>query len=103
MTISNTSILGAVLRWLRAGYPDGVPPEDYVALLAVLHRRLTESEITQVVDELVAENTGGRIDRDRIEAAIAALALEKPGDEDVNRVAARLAAAGWPLARPSED
>ncbi|MCU1644217.1 MAG: hypothetical protein JWN03_4492 [Nocardia sp.] len=90
------------MRWLRAGYPDGVPSEDYVALFAVLHRRLTASEINQVVEQLVAEDTDGRDGRDRIEAAIAGLAHEKPGDDDINRVASRLAAAGWPLAHPSE-
>ncbi|HEY5484993.1 MAG TPA: DUF3349 domain-containing protein, partial [Propionibacteriaceae bacterium] len=30
-----------VVGWLRAGYPDGVPQQDYVALLGILHRQLT--------------------------------------------------------------
>lgn len=99
---SHSSILGSVLRWLRAGYPHGVPREDYVALFAVLHRRLTESEINEVVEELVSASTDGVIERGAIEDAIARLAHEKPGDDDINRVASRLAAAGWPLAHPSE-
>ncbi|MFB7716165.1 DUF3349 domain-containing protein [Nocardia sp. NPDC056100] len=99
---SNTSILGSVLRWLRAGYPQGVPSEDYLALLAVLHRRLTETEIGLLVDQLTAEDTDGIIERAEIEEAIRRLAHETPGDDDINRVAARLAAAGWPLAHPSE-
>ena len=30
-----------VLQWLRAGYPEGVPQQDYVALLGILRRTLT--------------------------------------------------------------
>ncbi|WP_433716470.1 hypothetical protein ACQP2U_14495 [Nocardia sp. CA-084685] len=30
------------------------------------------------------------------------LAPEEPGEDDMNRVAARLAAVGWPLAHPSD-
>ncbi|MFI5776460.1 DUF3349 domain-containing protein [Nocardia sp. NPDC051570] len=96
------SILGAVLAWLRAGYPRGVPREDYVALFAVLHRKLTEPEVREIVDHLVADGTADGVRRIDIEAAIARLAYEKPGQDDVMRVASRLAAGGWPLAHPSE-
>ena len=34
----NTRLLG-VLDWLREGYPAGVPPKDYIPLLALLRRR----------------------------------------------------------------
>ncbi len=34
-----------ILHWLRAGYPDGVPQGDYVALLGVLRRSLTPVEL----------------------------------------------------------
>ncbi|UGT43884.1 DUF3349 domain-containing protein [Nocardia yamanashiensis] len=99
---TNRSILGAVLAWLRAGYPHGVPREDYVALFAVLHRKLTETEVEEVIAELVSADTDGVVERAEIESAIARLAHEKPGEEDVARVAARLAAGGWPLARPGD-
>ncbi|WP_330254261.1 DUF3349 domain-containing protein [Nocardia sp. NBC_00565] len=99
---SNASFLESVLNWLRAGYPQGVPQEDYVALFAVLHRRLTEPEVNQIVEQLVVDNTDGTIERSQVEAAISKLAHEKPGEDDVNRVAARLAAVGWPLAHPSD-
>lgn len=99
---SSASLLGRVLQWLRAGYPHGVPPGDYVALYAVLHRRLTEKEVEEVVAQLIAADSDGVINRDQVRAAIAKLAQEKPGEDDVNRVASRLAAAGWPLARPSD-
>jgi RNase P/RNase MRP subunit POP5 len=94
-----------IIAWLRAGYPQGIPREDYIALFAVLHRRLTDTEVRSIADELIADakaSGDGEIDRTEIEAAIQKLALETPGDEDVARVASRLAAGGWPLADPAE-
>lgn len=106
-TESKPSPLRSVIAWLRAGYPQGVPREDYVALFAVLHRRLTEFEVRKIADRLAADKDGaapdGTIDRAEIEAAITNLAKEQPGEDDVARVASRLAAGGWPLADPSEN
>lgn len=99
---TNRSLLATILDWLRAGYPHGIPREDYVALFAVLHRKLTDQEVNEIIDQLVTAGTAGGIDRAQIEAAIAQLAHEKPGEDDVRRVAARLAAGGWPLADPFE-
>ncbi|MEU6558649.1 DUF3349 domain-containing protein [Nocardia nova] len=99
---SNTSVVESVLDWLRAGYPHGVPREDYVALFSVLHRKLTEREVGEIADRLAGGHAGGEVTRAEIESAIAALALEKPGDDDVKRVAARLVAGGWPLADPTD-
>lgn len=103
MSLNPTTILSSVLNWLRAGYPDGVPQEDYVALLAVLRRRLTEAEVLAVVETLTAERKPGEpIDRDAICAAIQELSLQQAGDDDIDRVRARLAAAGWSLADTSD-
>ncbi|MFH5208125.1 DUF3349 domain-containing protein [Antrihabitans spumae] len=101
----NQSILQTVIGWLRAGYPQGVPREDYIALFAVLHRRLTEFEVRKIADQLIANAVAedGVIERSEIEDAIAKVALEQPGDDDVARVASRLAAGGWPLANPSDN
>nr|WP_227985086.1 DUF3349 domain-containing protein [Nocardia spumae] len=97
-------MLQKVLGWLRAGYPQGVPQSDYVALLAVLHRRLTDYEVHLVVEELVRERAGDdEIARHEIEAAIARVAKELPGEDDIARVASHLAAGGWPLATPTSD
>lgn len=68
-----------LLGWLRGGYPQGVPQSDYVALFGILHRDLTETEV-------------------EIAAGIRRVAMEKPSEEDIARVAGRLASAGWPLA-----
>ncbi len=97
-----SNVFERIVHWVRAGYPDGVPQEDYVALLAVLHRRLTDHEVRSIADQLVAESGDGVIDREAIGAAITELAHEQPGDDDIARVAARLAAGGWPLAHPAE-
>ena len=46
MTESN-GLFENVLKWLRAGYPDGVPPKDYYPVLALLKRSLTEDEVVE--------------------------------------------------------
>lgn len=92
-------MISTVLGWLRGGYPEGVPPKDYFPLLAVLGRKLSNAEIREVVDALIAE-ASTPIEVDEIESTIARLTSEAPLDEDVRRVAVRLAAGGWPLADP---
>jgi hypothetical protein len=99
-------LIASVLRWLRKGYPEGVPPKDYFPLLALLRRRLDDAELDQIVDYLTGHGQV-RTDRADVMAAIEKVANEDPTDEDVALVAARLAAAGWPLAgafdRPSAE
>lgn len=103
MTVHPTAILHTILDWLRAGYPEGVPQEDYVALLAVLRHKLTDDEVRHVVAEVTRDRSrGDAIEQDEIGDAIARLAHEHPGDEDVARVRGRLAAGGWPLADPAQ-
>jgi hypothetical protein len=84
-----------VLAWLRAGYPEGVPQQDYVALLGILRRQLTHEEIVVIASSL----TGGAYEdrEDRIRHAIEQRTLQNATDEEVARVSARLAIAGWPL------
>jgi Protein of unknown function (DUF3349) len=92
--------LTKVVTWLRAGYPDGVPENDYVPLLALLSRRLTSDEI-----RLVAQEVSGRPDFDNIDigAAILRITDEMPNPDDIERVRERLAAQGWPLDDPRDD
>ncbi|MCU1701558.1 MAG: hypothetical protein JWR34_7621 [Mycobacterium sp.] len=101
--VTNTSLLGSILNWLRAGYPEGVPGPDRVPLLALLRATpLTEDQIKEVVRNITAEDstalTDGSIGNDEIEAFISEVTQHDAGSENVNRVAAKLAAAGWPLA-----
>lgn len=89
-------VISSVLRWLRVGYPDGVPPKDYFPLLALLRRTLSEAEF----DEVIAEIEGLSFDPVRksdIRAAIERVTSEPPQEDEVREVAARLAAVGWPL------
>ncbi len=95
-------LLGSVLNWLRKGYPDGVPTKDYFPLLALLRRRLSDAELDEIVDHLTIS---GHLPADRtvVLAAIERVAQQQPTDDDLGQVAARLAAAGWPLAGMPTD
>ncbi len=94
---SDNSTLTQVLGWLREGYPEGVPPKDYIPLLALLRRTLTEDEQHQVIGHLLAARPEGSVARGQIEEAIAKVTHATPAPEDTRAVAARLAAGGWPL------
>jgi hypothetical protein len=91
-------ILSAVISWLRAGYPEGVPDVDYIPLFALLGSQLTDSEVSAIADELANESDPESAES--IRHAIKAVTSQHPNDSDVARVRARLAAGGWPLARP---
>lgn len=87
----------AVLNWLKAGYPQGVPDADYIPLLAVLARRLSSDEVRAIVREIrrVDQSPADNID---IGVLITKVTDEMPREEDIRRVRAKLAGAGWPLA-----
>ena len=88
------NFLAAIVSWLRAGYPDGVPPTDSFALLALLARRLTNEEVVAVANELIWR---GEFDRIDIGVMITQFTDELPSPQDIERVRERLAAKGWPL------
>ncbi len=91
-----------VVQWLRAGYPDGVPQQDYVALLGILRRSLTGAELDSVVDQLGDDAEAGQqlMTRPLVAQRIADVVRGPIDERDVTRVSARLAAAGWPLGSP---
>ncbi|WP_072804484.1 DUF3349 domain-containing protein [Rhodococcoides yunnanense] len=91
--------LSSILEWLRVGYPEGVPDSDYVPLLALLTRRLSDDEVQAVMDALIAE---GQIPVDKagIAVTITKVTNEMPREEDIARVRSHLASGGWPLADP---
>jgi Protein of unknown function (DUF3349) len=99
------NLVTRIVRWLRAGYPDGVPQQDYVALLGILRRTLTDSELTQVVEELTDEAAAQQqiLTRQLVQARIADVVKGPINEEDVIRVSSQLAAAGWPLGSPLTD
>ncbi|MFC1431952.1 DUF3349 domain-containing protein [Streptacidiphilus sp. N1-3] len=91
-------VLSSIVGWLRAGYPEGVPEHDYIPLFALLSRQLSEAEVNQVVEELAGSSDP--VSAQAIHEAAAAVVNGQLLDSDVARVSARLAAGGWPLARP---
>ncbi|MBS4727006.1 DUF3349 domain-containing protein [Mycobacterium sp. SM1] len=91
-----------MLRWLQVGYPDGVPGPDRVPLLMLLRGTpLTEDQIKEVVHKITATQaaTGadGQAGRDEIAEFVSDMTHYDAGPENIRRVAATLAAAGWPL------
>ena len=100
--VTATSLVHSILDWLRAGYPDGVTGPDRVPLLALLRATpLTEDQLKEVVRNITADGSAaladGEIGEDEIAAFIKDVSHHDAGPENVQRIAAKLAAAGWPL------
>jgi hypothetical protein len=91
-------VLGKVIEWLRAGYPEGVPEHDYIPLFALLGSQLTNEEVSLIAAELAS--SADPESADAIKKAIVEVTQTTPNDADINRVRSHLAAGGWPLARP---
>ncbi|GAA4976059.1 DUF3349 domain-containing protein [Actinoplanes utahensis] len=105
MSEQRAGFVARAVEWLRAGYPDGVPRRDYVALLGLLRRKLTEAEIRQIARALAeqSQQSTNPITTADIETMISGTVLQQATPEDTVRVAAHLAAGGWPLADPPAD
>ena len=105
MSDSRSNFLTRSLGWLRAGYPAGVPRQDYVALLGLLRRKLTEDEIRKIAQALADQSrqSPDPITRADIEDMISGSLLQEATPADVARVSAHLAAGGWPLADPPTE
>jgi uncharacterized protein DUF3349 len=105
VTNERSNFMTRAVEWLRAGYPAGVPRGDYVALLGVLRRKMTEEEVRKIAVDL--QNRSAKAGDDPIgtadiEQMISAAMLQSATPEDVVRVSARLAAGGWPLVDPPD-
>jgi len=94
--VESTNPLIAIINWLRQGYADGVPPQDYVPLLEVLHRRLTDGEVDAIVTGLL-ELDDSPIAAEDISRATTEWVLQRASAEDVARVASRLESVGAPV------
>lgn len=100
---ARSNFLVRAVDWLRAGYPAGVPRQDYVALLGLLRRKLTEEEVRTIAQDLAERSVlagDDPIGTADIEQMINDSVLQQATPEDVVRVSARLAAGGWPLVDP---
>lgn len=93
------AFLKSIVGWLRAGYPDGVPERDYVPLLALLRRRITDDELTWVADQITREGNSpfGTTD---IGVVITKVTDELPHEDDLERVRAHLVEGGWEVDPP---
>ena len=97
----NHTVLDNVLRWLHDGYPEGVPPKDYIPLLALLKRSLTEEEVVRAAQSILKANDSDSVTEDEIRTAVRSVIEKEPNPEEIHQVAARLASVGWPLAAPA--
>lgn len=93
------SWLDRVVAWLRAGYPNGVPEQDYVPLFALLRRRLSDAEIVDLGSVLVRD---GLIPADKIDIGVGITKLidDLPSEAELQRVRIRLHEEGWPVRDP---
>jgi hypothetical protein len=100
MTENNT-ILDNVVRWLNAGYPEGVPPKDYFPLLALLKRSLSDEEVVTAAQSILKSTDADTVTEDEIRKAVQDVIDKEPNPEEIHQVASRLASVGWPLAAPA--
>lgn len=102
--MANASLFESAINWIRKGYPEGIPPTDFPPLLALLTKVLDEDQIMRVCMELAAEQgIGNPLTEEQIRNAVAKVSDQPPSDYEVNQVASRLAAVGWPLAADSKE
>ncbi|MFT3861365.1 DUF3349 domain-containing protein [Micropruina sp.] len=81
------------MNWLKGGYPQGIPDADYVPLLAVLRRRLSQQEIDEFADRVVRD---GLLPAERVDVGAEFLRLtnELPSETEVQRISQKLTEAG---------
>ena len=87
----NHTVLDNVLRWLHDGYPEGVPPKDYFALLALLKRSLTEEEVVRAAQSILKGSDSDTVTEDEIRTAVQAVIEKEPNSEEIHR-----SRRGWP-------
>ena len=78
-----------LIAFLRAGYPSGMPPTGYVPLAALLHRRLSDDEITAITSELTMPISSADVG-----VHITRITNDLPSQDDIERVQRRLEVRG---------
>jgi hypothetical protein len=96
-----SDFLNKIVGWLRAGYPEGVPQQDYQPLFALLGSQLTNDEVTLIADDLAFSSDPESAEA--IKKAIGNITHTPVHDSDIARVRSHLAAGGWPLAIPPRE
>ena len=51
-----SSYVRSILNWVRAGYPEGLPPKDYIPLFALLGTQVTNDDLHAIADELAKQS-----------------------------------------------
>ena len=95
------SFLARIVDWLRAGYPDGVPGQDYIPLVALLGSQLTDDELALIATELAFSSSPESAEE--IKKAASAITRTAVSGSDVARVRSHLGPGGWPLVTPDRD
>jgi hypothetical protein len=86
------------MDWLLEGYPAGVPPKDYIPLVALLRRRLSEDEIRKIAEEIAALGYEPGETVSDIGVSITKLTDAVPSPEDIIRIEEHLNRYhDWPL------
>lgn len=98
-----TQLLTSVVDWLRKGYPEGIPPKDFPPLLALLQRTLAPEEVQAACAQLIADNPDGEISAATVADAVEQLKSAPPSEDEVQAVATRLQAVGWPASMPEDE
>jgi hypothetical protein len=93
--MSLSDLVAKMVTFVRAGYPQGVPETDYIPLLALLRRQLSDDEVAAVATHLAGRGELN-VDTADIGAAIIKITDEMPSPTDLDRVQRRLDAIGWP-------
>ena len=88
-----------VMSWLRADYPNGVPAQDYLPVLAVLRPQLAEEDMAAIAEQLAQDARAHGVAPSEADAreAIHRATEDEPKPEELERVRAMLAAHGWPF------
>jgi hypothetical protein len=95
------TVLQNVLDRLHAGYPKGIPQQDYYPLLAFLVRRLTTDEVIEVVSALPAEQhyQPQQPTSDEVRAAVETLTSSPVREGEIRRIEEHFRNLGWELER----
>lgn len=89
------NVLRSIVDWLRRGYPEGVPESDYIPLVALLRRRLTDQEVQEIAAEVLYA-PDHPVDRTDIQVMITEITDEMPSEVDLQRVLSHLDPPDWP-------
>ncbi len=83
------SVLLRFVGFLRAGYPAGMPARGYLAVLALLPRRVSDDEVVAITRRIV--DRGGPVGVADVGVEISRVTNEMPSLRDIDRVRERLA------------